>query len=162
MDNSKAAVYSGDCANGQGTCTLPNGDKYEGSWVNNLYHGQGKYSWSRGDVYEGEWHGGVIQGQGRMRFSSSAQYEGRWFNAEPHGPGTWSWACGGSWRGCFSKGKPVHGARSTACASGIAGDSQAIWALGTQRGLPCVYAPGPSRNERHRRSVPPPRAFNSG
>ena len=109
MSNDQAVEYTGDCANGQGTCTLANGDKYEGAWANKLYHGHGTYSWARGDTYEGEWRGGVIQGQGRMRFSSSAQYEGRWANSEPHGPGTWSWSCGGSWRGCFAKGRPAPG-----------------------------------------------------
>ena len=120
--NSQDVQYTGDCANGQGTCTLANGDKYEGAWVNKLYHGHGKYSWSRGDTYEGEWRKGVIQGQGRMRFSSSAQYDGLWTNAEPHGPGTWPWSCGGSWRGSFAKGRPVKRPSGTPGASGAAGE----------------------------------------
>ena len=156
MSNDQAVEYTGDCANGQGTCTLANGDKYEGAWANKLYHGHGTYSWARGDTYEGEWRGGVIQGQGRMRFSSSAQYEGRWANSEPHGPGTWSWSCGGSWRGHFAKGKPVRSARRAPAASGgDAGEEQGVWALGERRNLPCVRAPGPSKNERHARTIPP-------
>ena len=156
MNEDQALVYTGDCANGQGTCAWPNGDKYEGAWVNKLYHGQGKYSWARGDTYEGEWRGGVIQGQGRMRFSSSSQYEGSWFKAEPHGLGTWSWSCGGSWRGHFAKGKPVPIARKTSITSGDnAREDHAIWMLGARLNLPCVQAPGPSKSERHARAVPP-------
>ena len=53
MDSNERLVYTGDCANGHGTCTWPNGDKYEGAWANKRYHGHGKYTWVRGDTYEG-------------------------------------------------------------------------------------------------------------
>ena len=55
-------TYVGERENGtfhgQGTLTLPTGDKYVGGWKDGKKHGQGTYTWSEGSKYVGEWKNG--------------------------------------------------------------------------------------------------------
>jgi hypothetical protein len=41
-----------------------NGDKYEGSWVEGVYHGKGKFTSNFGDTYLGSWQNGKCHGYG--------------------------------------------------------------------------------------------------
>ena len=50
-----AECIEGDCANGQGTVTLPNGDKYVGEYKNDKRHGQGTFTGNDGTVMRGVW-----------------------------------------------------------------------------------------------------------
>jgi len=37
-----------------GKCTFPNGEIYEGEWVNGVPQGKGKKSFPNGHIYDGE------------------------------------------------------------------------------------------------------------
>jgi hypothetical protein len=37
------------------TIELPNGDRYEGTFLNKERHGHGVYEYANGDRYEGDW-----------------------------------------------------------------------------------------------------------
>lgn len=41
---------------------LPQGDRYEGQWLNDREHGQGTYTFAEGNKYAGEWRDGVRNG----------------------------------------------------------------------------------------------------
>lgn len=53
-----------DRINGMGTCWYPNGNKYEGQWLNGKIHGAGTLTMANGDKYSGEWREGKRHGQG--------------------------------------------------------------------------------------------------
>jgi hypothetical protein len=57
-----ADCISGDCANGKGTFTWENNDKYEGEWKTSQWDGQGTFIWSSGDKYVGLCKKGEMNG----------------------------------------------------------------------------------------------------
>ena len=63
---SLSECIEGNCQNGQGTITTPDGDKYVGEWKNGLKHGQGTYIYADGRKYEGEWNNGMRHGLGKV------------------------------------------------------------------------------------------------
>ena len=50
-------TWKNDVRDGYGTQYFASGDKYEGAWANNAMYGAGIYSFARGDRVEGEWRG---------------------------------------------------------------------------------------------------------
>ena len=48
---------------GVGSCTWPDGSKYEGDWSNGLRHGNGKYI-HEGETYIGQWQLDLKHGRG--------------------------------------------------------------------------------------------------
>ena len=62
--NTFGECIKGDCQNGQGTYTFPDGEKYVGEWENNKKHGQGTYTFPDGSKYEGEFRERLPNGQG--------------------------------------------------------------------------------------------------
>ena len=59
-----AKCVSGNCANGSGTYTWPDGSTYVGQFRNSRLHGQGTYSWPDGSVYSGQFADNKSSGQG--------------------------------------------------------------------------------------------------
>ena len=55
----------GDCENGKGTKTFPDGTKYVGEFKNGLREGQGTYTYSDGGNYTGEWKDNKRHGKER-------------------------------------------------------------------------------------------------
>jgi hypothetical protein len=55
-----------------------NGDKYEGSWLNNRAEGKGSMIFANGDRYDGMWSGGKQEGKGVMVYANGDRYEGIW------------------------------------------------------------------------------------
>lgn len=114
---------SGNCSNGRGVLELPNGDQYEGNFVECIEEGKGIYQYRNGDRYEGEFkaafpHGsgthawavsgdkytgkfarGKIQGQGSYYFKNGDVYEGNFRRGERYGQGTMRWANGDRYEG---------------------------------------------------------------
>jgi hypothetical protein len=78
--NAYAECVQGNCVNGQGTQTFPNGDKYVGEWKDNKRHGKGTYTWSSGHTYVGEWKDNKRHGQGTYTSSSGDQFVGEFKN----------------------------------------------------------------------------------
>ena len=56
----------GDCKNGQGIYTYPDGLQYKGEWKEGRKHGQGTFTFADGRRYEGEWKKGMRHGQGKV------------------------------------------------------------------------------------------------
>ena len=50
-----AQCIEGDCKNGYGIFTFPDGRKYVGESKDNKKHGQGAFTWASGAEYVGEW-----------------------------------------------------------------------------------------------------------
>jgi hypothetical protein len=67
---------------GKGVKTWPNGDRYEGDFVDERIEGFGTYAFGRGpwagESYTGEYLAGRRQGHGVYRFASGDVYEGPW------------------------------------------------------------------------------------
>jgi len=47
---------------GKGVCYYREGEKYIGSWIEDLREGHGSYYYNSGDVYTGEWKQGQRHG----------------------------------------------------------------------------------------------------
>ena len=73
---------SGNCVNGQGTCTFSDGAKYDGGWMYDKKHGQGTYTWVSGNKYVGEFKYGKYHGQGTMTYKDGRIVKGLWENGK--------------------------------------------------------------------------------
>lgn len=100
-----ADCIEGNCTNGQGTFTWPNGDKYVGGWQNGSQTGQGIYTWSNGDKYVGGWQNGKRSGQGTFTSHNGNTYVGQFRNGYRNGQGTFTWINGNKYVGQFKDGK---------------------------------------------------------
>ena len=78
----------GDCENGQGTFTLPDGSKYVGGWKDHKFDGQGTLTYSDGSKHVGKWKDHRKHGQGTFTSSDGSKYVGGWKNGEWDGQGT--------------------------------------------------------------------------
>jgi hypothetical protein len=47
-----------------GTYEWPNGERYEGEWLNGNKHGKGTWTSKNGDKYMGEWDNSMAHGYG--------------------------------------------------------------------------------------------------
>ena len=65
---------------GQGTFTVPDGDKYMGEWKDNKYHGQGTYIYADGMKYVGEFKDGLYHGWGILTNPDGTSQIGIFFN----------------------------------------------------------------------------------
>jgi len=102
---------------GKGKATYPNGDVYEGSFVEGVRQGKGTYKCrATGDTFEGSWennlktglarvtykkrggfyHGyfkeGKREGEGTFKYANGDIYSGMWKDGLRHGPGTYVYA----------------------------------------------------------------------
>ena len=99
-----AAGYWDNC---QGTEFLPNGDKYVGEYVADLFHGQGAYTGSNGGQYVGEHKDGLPNGYGTMTSSNGDQWTGNFKDGLRHGQGTATLSNGDQYTGEWKEGKFV-------------------------------------------------------
>ena len=85
-DDKTQPDYRGEITNGkphgQGTLTLPKGDKYVGEFRNGKFNGQGTYILSNGDEYVGGWNDSKYHGQGTYTWSDGRKYVGAWKDDE--------------------------------------------------------------------------------
>ena len=58
------------------------GNRYQGTWVQNKANGRGKLTHAEGDVYEGEWKDDKANGYGDYFHVSGALYFGYWKDDE--------------------------------------------------------------------------------
>jgi hypothetical protein len=78
---------------------LPNGDKYDGDWEDDMKNGQGTYSYARGGSYEGEWADDMRNGYGVNKWPNGDRYAGKWQNNKRNGKGKYFYADGGKYDG---------------------------------------------------------------
>lgn len=82
-----AGQMSGGKRHGTGTQKYPNGDKYYGSWRDDLQHGEGTYFYKDGRVYEGNWVDGQLDGYVIQTFPNGEVYDGFMREGAYHGYG---------------------------------------------------------------------------
>jgi hypothetical protein len=64
---------------GKGKLFWKNGDKFEGSWVNNKRDGFGIKKWDSGVIYEGHYHNDIKHGEGILK-KNGKKYNEKWEN----------------------------------------------------------------------------------
>ena len=70
--------YVDDKKHGKGIYYFINGDQYEGDYVNDKKHGKGIYCFDNGDRYEGIFKDDKQDGNGIYCFDNGDRYEGDW------------------------------------------------------------------------------------
>ena len=93
---------------GTGYLLFPDGSRYDGPFLNGLFHGQGLRVWTNGDRYEGSFVQGHMTGQGKMRTADGTTYEGGWLNDQYEGEGTYISADGEVVKGRFHAGQLIE------------------------------------------------------
>lgn len=101
--------YSGGIVDGKkdgyGVLIMPNGDKYEGEWKNDLQNGKGTFTYANGDIYEGQWVNGNREGSGTFTWADGRKYVGAWKNDQRNGKGLYTWPSGDRYEGDFKDGQ---------------------------------------------------------
>jgi len=111
----QAECISGDCYNGTGTYTWPDGQRYVGEFRDGKLHGTGTYTWPDGTKYVGEYRdnkrsrgtltwpdGRRYEGEfwddkrsrGTLTWPDGRRYEGEWLDDKRNGRGTYTWPDG--------------------------------------------------------------------
>ena len=67
---------------GHGTCTYPDGSKYEGCFKNNLKEGRGIFTFKDGSSYVGDWKNDLKDGKGIFTWSDGNKFNGEWYQGE--------------------------------------------------------------------------------
>ena len=83
--------------------SVPEGDYYEGSFVNGRKHATSPvlYRWKDGSEYHGCFVNDVMTGEGTFRSSSGALYTGAFLDNQFHGQGRLEEGNGDSYEVCF-------------------------------------------------------------
>ncbi len=63
---------------GQGILIWPDGEIYEGHWMNDERNGSGRFIEADGGFYEGNWVDNKKEGHGVYKFLDGSQYEGEY------------------------------------------------------------------------------------
>ena len=110
---SESGCIKGDCQNQTSIYVWENGDKYEGEFVDGLFHGQGTIVYSDGSSYVGEWKDGLFHGQGTGAFANESSYTGEFKEGKRNGKGTYIYENGSSWIGEWENNEQQKGYSST-------------------------------------------------
>ena len=68
-----------------------NGSKYQGQFLNGLFHGKGVYTWSNKKMYDGNWLNGKMNGKGKFIYQDGSIYEGEFVDGKKSGYGVYKW-----------------------------------------------------------------------
>jgi hypothetical protein len=102
LDNGNfVGEFKGGKANGQGTYTFANGNKYAGAFKDDRRHGQGTYIFANGDKIVAEFKGGKADGQGTYTYANGNKYVGEFKDGERNGQATYTFANGDKYVGQF-------------------------------------------------------------
>ena len=66
--------------NGKGKFFFPEGNSYEGDFINNEIKGEGVYKWKDGRIYIGEWTNNKMNGYGIFVWPDKKKYYGHYTN----------------------------------------------------------------------------------
>lgn len=106
--------YEGPCLKGRAhgfgrvVPARPDQGSYEGEFRFGFNHGQGRKTYPNGDVYEGQWIDGLRSGSGTLVFGAGSpwygdRYEGQWLDDLRHGEGRYTWVFGDVYQGRWEK-----------------------------------------------------------
>ena len=111
--------YKDGLKTGFGKMVYPNGDIYEGEWVENDMQGEGTYTYKKtGDIFVGSWFAGKKHGKGSYYFGAdSSQMTGTWENGQILA-GSWTLKDCSVYTGEFKLGRP-YGAGKFDFAGGL-------------------------------------------
>ena len=103
---------------GKASASYPNGDVYEGDFLDGIREGRGVYRYgSNGDKYDGEWRQNRKHGIGKMSYNGKGEYQGYWENGRRHGEGVFTYPNGdvysGWWRFGEKEGTGTYSSKST-------------------------------------------------
>jgi hypothetical protein len=103
---------------GKASASYPNGDVYEGDFLDGIREGRGVYRYgSNGDKYDGEWRQNRKHGIGKMTYNGKGEYQGYWENGRRHGEGVFTYPNGdvysGWWRFGEKEGTGTYSSKST-------------------------------------------------
>ncbi|KAG7260673.1 hypothetical protein CRUP_015495 [Coryphaenoides rupestris] len=84
---------------GSGQATLPNGDSYQGLYVEGRRSGQGTYRFKNGARYIGDFCNNIKHGQGTFYYPDGSTYEGSWVEDMRQGHGIYTYANGDKYDG---------------------------------------------------------------
>ena len=109
IENGKNLLYEkivdkcikGDCKNGYGAMTYPNGAKYVGNFKDNKRNGYGTLTHSNGAKYVGNFKDDLPNGYGDITFSNGSKYVGNFKNGKVNGYGTYTNSDGEKYVGNF-------------------------------------------------------------
>ncbi|MFZ9955185.1 MAG: hypothetical protein ACO3E1_03590 [Flavobacteriales bacterium] len=90
-NDSFAQCTKGNCFTGSGTFKFPNGDQYDGQWLNGKPHGPGTYLFVSGDKYIGSFFQGKRSGFGTYIWIKGGKYAGNWKDDKRDGYGKFYW-----------------------------------------------------------------------
>jgi len=102
IENGKNLLYEkivdkcikGDCKNGYGAMTYPNGAKYVGNFKDNKRNGYGTLTHSNGAKYVGNFKDDLPNGYGTLTYSHGSKYVGNFKNGKENGYGTLTYSNG--------------------------------------------------------------------
>lgn len=97
VDGKQIGSFQGRMAQGmfaEGYEKLPNGDQYQGQYVQGLREGKGEWVGKYRDNYAGEWRAGERSGWGVANYALGGRYEGPWSGDQPDGKGNIIYAGG--------------------------------------------------------------------
>jgi len=96
---------------GKAKISYPNGDIYEGTYLNGLRHGEGSYTFAnQKGCYTGSWVAGSKDGKGEFKYPDGSWYKGCWKQDKRNGKGTYYYANGDIYCGDWVMGiKMGHG-----------------------------------------------------
>ena len=78
--NDQGTCVSGNCLDGTGKMTYPDGGSYTGQWKGGLFEGKGTFIWENGTKYTGQWADDEYSGQGTMTYPDGKVEDGIWQN----------------------------------------------------------------------------------
>ena len=98
--------------NGKGVATYPNGDTYDGEFVDGVRCGKGVYTYvSKGDAeqevkdaYDGEWKDNLKHGIGKQSYPGKGNYYGYWAEGQRHGEGVFTYTSQDVYSGNWARG----------------------------------------------------------
>ncbi|MGA3158398.1 MAG: hypothetical protein ABSE43_12575 [Steroidobacteraceae bacterium] len=119
--------YEGSYVNGRsdgpGTITWPNGARFDGMFRDGVMSGYGVWTGPNGERYEGLFRNGARNGKGTAVNATGERYEGDWLDGVREGFGTQTYADGGRYEGQWLDDTPAGpGTRTWADGSRYSGD----------------------------------------
>ena len=90
-DGTKFEGFYTDGQKKYGTFLWNNGSKYQGQFLNGVFHGKGVYSWANNKTYNGNWANGKMNGKGKFSYPDGSYYEGEFINGKKCGFGLYKW-----------------------------------------------------------------------